>query len=84
MSNGHRDGWNGIHTGNDLVLSEIVRNERLGGFTKYFPGKCWHALQLYSWTLARCDCICRHWVALCIGNFDRFPLLMLPVHRNLQ
>ncbi|XXG55005.1 hypothetical protein AAC387_Pa03g2748 [Persea americana] len=38
MSNGHRDGWNGIHTGNDLVLSEIVRNERLGGFTKYFPG----------------------------------------------
>lgn len=38
MSNGHWDGWNGIHTGNDLVLSEIVRNERLGGFTKYFPG----------------------------------------------
>lgn len=30
------DGWSEVQTGNDLVLSEILRNERLG-FGKYFP-----------------------------------------------
>ncbi|OVA18182.1 RNA recognition motif domain [Macleaya cordata] len=37
ISNGHWDGWNEVQNGNDLVLAELLRNERLG-FEKYFPG----------------------------------------------
>ncbi|OVA09934.1 RNA recognition motif domain [Macleaya cordata] len=38
LSNGHWDGWNEVQNGNELVMAELLRNERLGGFNKHFPG----------------------------------------------
>ncbi|KAK9065912.1 hypothetical protein SSX86_015314 [Deinandra increscens subsp. villosa] len=36
-SNGHwGDGWNEVQNGNDIAMAEILRNERLGGFNKYY------------------------------------------------
>ncbi|KAJ0765335.1 putative transcription factor C2H2 family [Helianthus annuus] len=38
-SNGHwGDGWNEVQNGNDIAMAEILRNERLGGFNKYYSG----------------------------------------------
>lgn len=37
LSNSQWDSWNDVQNSNDHVLSEILRNERLG-FSKYFPG----------------------------------------------
>ncbi|KAI3760440.1 hypothetical protein L1987_50835 [Smallanthus sonchifolius] len=38
-SNGHwGDGWNEVQNANDIAMAEILRNERLGGFNKYYSG----------------------------------------------
>ncbi|KAI3819765.1 hypothetical protein L1987_13614 [Smallanthus sonchifolius] len=38
-SNGHwGDGWNEVQNGNDISMAELLRNERLGGFNKYYSG----------------------------------------------
>lgn len=37
MSNGHWDSWNGVHSGNRLGVSEILRTENLG-FNKLLTG----------------------------------------------
>ncbi|KAH6814596.1 hypothetical protein C2S51_023614 [Perilla frutescens var. frutescens] len=37
ISNGQWDGWNELHTGNNLGMAEILRNERLG-FNKFYGG----------------------------------------------
>nr|XP_043635512.1 uncharacterized protein LOC122606720 [Erigeron canadensis]XP_043635513.1 uncharacterized protein LOC122606720 [Erigeron canadensis] len=37
MSNGHWDSWNGVQSGNDIAMAELLRNERLG-FNKYYSG----------------------------------------------
>ncbi|XP_059660656.1 uncharacterized protein LOC132307019 isoform X2 [Cornus florida] len=35
MSNGHRDGWNEVQSGNDLGMADLLRTERLG-FNKVY------------------------------------------------
>ncbi|XP_055835570.1 uncharacterized protein LOC129904063 isoform X6 [Solanum dulcamara] len=37
MSNGQWDGWNGVPSGNDLGMAELLRSERLG-YNKFFNG----------------------------------------------
>ncbi|KAE9593225.1 putative transcription factor C2H2 family [Lupinus albus] len=37
LSNGQWDGWNGVQTGNNLEVAELLRNERLG-FNKFYSG----------------------------------------------
>lgn len=37
MSNGQWDGWNGVPSGNDMGMAELLRNERLG-YNKLFNG----------------------------------------------
>ncbi|KAH0777814.1 hypothetical protein KY290_009225 [Solanum tuberosum] len=37
MSNGQWDGWNGVPSGNDVGMAELLRNERLG-YNKLFNG----------------------------------------------
>ncbi|KAH9700890.1 RNA binding (RRM/RBD/RNP motifs) family protein [Citrus sinensis] len=35
---GHWDGWNEVQGGNSLGMAELLRNERLGGFNKFYNG----------------------------------------------